>query len=80
MNQVILYVQENGSIAIVYPTEEALEMVGITEIADRDVPAGKPYRIVYASELPEERDGLTIGEHELTDGVGSGEGVGSEYA
>ena len=74
MNQVILYKQDNDVVAIMRPTEEALNLYGIEAIAAKDVPAGKPYKIVDATEIPSDRsqrDAWTVDDAELTDGVGA---------
>lgn len=74
MNKAIIYKQDNSVVAIIYPTEEALALYGIEAIAAKDVPAGKPYKIIDASEIPEERsqrNAWTVDEAELTDGVGA---------
>jgi hypothetical protein len=74
MNQVILYKQDNGVVAIIRPTEEALNLYGIEAIALKDVPAGKPYKIVDASEIPSDRsqrNAWTVDDAEFTDGVGA---------
>jgi hypothetical protein len=74
MNQVILYKQDDGVVAIIRPTEEALNLYGIEAIALKDVPAGKPYKIVDASEIPSDRsqrNAWTVDDAELTDGVGA---------
>ena len=79
MNQVIIYNQDNGVVAIVRPTEEALEQHGIQAIAIKDVPAGKPFKIVDASAIPADRtfrEAWTMAEDEATDGVG---GEGNEF-
>jgi hypothetical protein len=52
MNQIIVYEQDNGIIAIVRPTFEALSMFDIDEIAKKDVPNGKQYFVVDADSLP----------------------------
>lgn len=73
MNKAIIYKQDNSVVAIIYPTEEALALYGIEAIAAKDVPAGKPYKIIYASEIPEERsqrNAWTVDDAELTDGIG----------
>ena len=73
MNQVIIYKQDNGGVSIVRPTEEALKQHGIQAIAIKDVPAGKPFKIVDASAIPSDRsqrDAWTVDEAELTDGIG----------
>ena len=74
MTQVILYKQDNGVVAIIRPTAEALALYGIEAIATKDVPAGKPYRIIDASEIPSDRsqrNAWTVDDAELTDGVGA---------
>ena len=73
MNKVIIYKQDNGVVAIIRPTEEALALYGVEAIAAKDVPAGKPYKIVDASEIPadrSQRDAWTVDEALLTDGIG----------
>lgn len=73
MSKVIIYKQDSGLVAIVYPTPEAAELYGIHDIANKSVPAGKPYRIIEDSELPADRshrDAWTVDDAELTDGVG----------
>lgn len=55
MEKVIIYNQENGIVAIVRPTQEALEKYGIEAIAKKDVPAGVPYAIIDAKDIPEDR-------------------------
>ena len=70
----IIYTQDNGVVAIIHPTEEALALYGIKAIAQKDVPAGKPYRIIDASELPadrSQRNAWTVDDADLTDGVGA---------
>lgn len=74
MNQVIIYKQDNGVVAIIRPTEEALALYGIEAIAAKDVPAGKPYKIIDASEIPadrSQRSAWTVDDADLTDGVGA---------
>ena len=69
--QVIIYNQDNGTPAVVIPTEAALRRHDITAIAIKDVPAGKPFKIVDVSELPEApQEAWTVADADLTDGVG----------
>lgn len=78
MNRII-YKQDSGTIAIIIPTQDALDTYGIEAIAKKDVPAGKPYRIIDASDIPTDRSqraAWTVDESVLTDGVGS---VSSEF-
>jgi hypothetical protein len=73
MNQVIIYKQDTGVVAIVRPTEEALAAHSIQAIAIKDVPAGKPFKIVDAADIPSDRtfrEAWTVSVLELTDGIG----------
>ena len=74
MNQIIIYKQDTGVVAVIRPTAEALAVYGIEAIAQKDVPAGKPYKIIDASELPadrSQRNAWTCDDADLTDGVGA---------
>ena len=69
----IIYKTDEGGVAIVIPTPEALEAYGIMAIAVKDVPAGKPFKIVSAADIPSDRsqrDAWTIDEADLVDGFG----------
>jgi hypothetical protein len=55
MNQRIIYPTDEGGVAIVIPTPEALETMTIEEIAAKDVPAGKPFKIVNTEDVPSDR-------------------------
>ena len=55
MNKKIVYAQDDGTIAIVIPTPEALDTMTVEEIAIKDVPTGKEYHIVEDSEIPSDR-------------------------
>lgn len=69
----IIFQNDNGGISIIHPTDEALEIMSIDEIAQKDVPTGKHYKIVNDNEIPVDRsyrDAWTIDEAILTDGVG----------
>lgn len=71
--QVIIYKTDDGGVAIIHPTQEALLLHTIQEIAIKDVPAGKPFKIIDASELPSDRsnrDQWYVDESDLTDGMG----------
>ena len=72
MSKVILYKQDNGMIAVVVPTQEAIDRYGIHAVAQKDVPAGKPFKIIDGSELPQgiPQETWEIDDADLTDGVG----------
>lgn len=55
MTQRIIYTTDEGGVAVVIPTPEALETMSIEEIAAKDVPAGKEFKIVDVSDIPEDR-------------------------
>ncbi len=52
MNQRIIYKTDDGGVAIVVPADCGLT---IQQIAAKDVPTGKPYKIVDVSEIPSDR-------------------------
>ena len=78
MDQVVIYLQDNGVPAILSPTPECLMKHSIMEIAIKDVPSGKPFKIVNESDLPLDipQEAWEINESELTDGIG---GLSTEF-
>ena len=52
MNQRIIYPTDDGGVAIIVPADCGLT---IEEIADKDVPEGKPYKIVDVADIPTDR-------------------------
>lgn len=73
MTQVIIFKNDNGGVSVVYPTPEALAVYGIQAIALKDVPSGKPFKIIDASDLPDrsQRPLWDVDEADLTDGIGA---------
>lgn len=53
MNQRIIYPNDEGGVSIIVPAPEC--GLTIEEIAAKDVPAGKPYKIVDVSDIPSDR-------------------------
>jgi hypothetical protein len=53
MNKRILYPTDDGGVAVIVPAPDC----GLTveEIAAKDVPEGKPFKIVDAADIPEDR-------------------------
>ena len=71
MDQRIIYQNDEGGVAIIVPN---LEYGTIEEIAAKDVPTGKPYKIVDAADIPTDRQWRaewTVDVADLTDGVGT---------
>lgn len=67
----IIYQNDDNTISILTPAPEC--PLTIEEIAAKDVPTGKKYKIVDINEIPEDRtfrNAWEIDESELTDGVG----------
>lgn len=55
MNQRIIYPTDEGGVAVIIPAPEALRSMSIRDIAEKDVPAGKTYKIVDVSTIPSDR-------------------------
>lgn len=68
----IVYRNDGGGVSVIIPAVEC----GLTveEIAAKDVPSGKPYKIIDEADLPADRSqrmAWTVDDAELTDGVGA---------
>jgi len=50
--KVVIFKNVDNKFAVIMPTQEALQFATIEQIAEKDVPAGRPYWIVDASLLP----------------------------
>jgi hypothetical protein len=55
MTQRIIYPNDDGGVSILIPTEEYLAEHTIEELAAKDVPEGKPYKIVDVADIPADR-------------------------
>jgi hypothetical protein len=53
MNSRIIYPTDEGGVAVIIPAAEC--GLSIEEIAAKDVPAGKPYKIVDVADIPSDR-------------------------
>jgi hypothetical protein len=72
MNRII-FQNDEGGVSVIIPTQEALDAHSIQAIAIKDVPAGKPFKIVDAADIPSDRTfraAWTVSVLELTDGIG----------
>ena len=68
----VIYKTDDGGVAVIVPAPEC--GLTIEEIAAKDVPTGKPYKIVDASEIPTDRskrEAWTVSADILIDGVGA---------
>jgi hypothetical protein len=71
MDQRIVYQNDTGGVAVIIPCDCGLT---IEEIAAKDVPTGKPYKIVDVADIPTDREWRNewvVDEADLTDGVGA---------
>lgn len=74
----IIYLKDDGVIAIIHPILTEINLATgknwtLEEIAKKDVPTGKKYKIVEDSDIPTDRsfrDAWTASESDLTDGEG----------
>ena len=81
MNKRIIYKNETGGVSVIIPFLGS--GLTIEQIAAKDVPAGAPYKIVDASEIPTDRSQRAlwdVDDADLTDGVGADYGAGSANA
>ena len=53
MNQRIIYPTDDGGVAVIIPAPEC--GLSIEEIAAKDVPTGKPFKIVDVADIPTDR-------------------------
>ena len=70
-NKRIIYQNDTGGVAVLTPADCGLT---IEQIAAKDVPTGKAYKIVDVSDVPTDREWRnewTVDEADLTDGVGT---------
>lgn len=70
----IVYMNDNGTLSVVHPIDDALNGMSYKEYAAIVVPTGKPFRVVPDSYLPVDRtyrDAWVMDEKDLTDGVGA---------
>lgn len=53
MNQRIIYPTDKGGVAVIIPAPDC--GLTIEQIAKKDVPAGKPFKIVDVADIPTDR-------------------------
>lgn len=72
MEKRIIFKNDEGGVSVIIPAPNS----GLTleEIAAKDVPTGKPFKIVDVADVQSDRsarDAWTVDETDLTDGVGA---------
>lgn len=72
MKKVIIYIEDTGNIAVIVPMPECLKKHSVQEIAIKDVPAGKKFKIVDSTDIPWHipQEAWEINEADLIDGIG----------
>jgi len=73
MDQRVIYKTDGGGVAVLVPSPAAIAKHSIKSIAIKDVPFGKPFKIIDVSDVPtdrSERNAWVVDEADLTDGVG----------
>ena len=71
MEKHIIYQNDDGGVAIIIPCDCGLT---VEQIAAKDVPTGKAYKIVDVSDVPTDRQWRaewTVDVADLTDGMGA---------
>lgn len=70
----IIYQDDDGGVSIIIPAPDCLLEHTIEEIALKDVPAGKPFKIVDTETLPSDRtfrNAWEVDPSDLNDGIGA---------
>jgi len=78
MTNKIVFIQNNGNLALMYP---ALDCgISVSEIARKDVPAGLPYRIVSDTDIPTDHEYFDAWTIDMSKPDGYGVGPEAWYA
>lgn len=77
MSKCILYRNDNGRVSVIIPADCGLT---IEEIAQKDVPAGVPYKITDISNIPTDRTFRAAWEADFTEPDGYGIGADAWFA
>lgn len=78
MTQVIICPNDDGWLSVISPAPEC--GLSIEEIARKDVPAGKPYHIINADQLPQEHMFFEAWEADFSNPDGHGIGHDAWFA
>lgn len=75
---IILYPQDDNSLAFVFPAPNC--SIPLAEIARKDVPAGKPYKIMGRADLPADTAFMDAWEADFSEPDGHGIGPEAWFA
>lgn len=78
MRERIIYKNPDGSVAVLVPASNS--GLTVAQIAAKDVPFGRPYKVVDQDDLPPRADRAQwdVSDADLTDGIGADYGARSE--
>jgi hypothetical protein len=77
MSKVIIFPNNDGGISVIHPSEEGLAVLGLEGVAQKDVPMGKPYKIIDSSDLPQSREFRSAWEADFSEHNGVGANYGN---
>lgn len=69
--KVVIFINDGGGVSIITPAPEFADQ--IEAVAQKDVPSGKPYKIMDSTDVPADRtlrNAWTVDVADLTDGIG----------
>jgi hypothetical protein len=69
----IIYQNDDGGVAVIIPPRDGDCDLTLEQIAAKDVPTGRPYKIIGVADIPAdraERMAWVVDEADLTDGIG----------
>ena len=72
----IIYKNQDNSVSVLIPSQEALSFATIEQIAEKDVPYNLPYWIVPTSDIPTDRTFRNA--WEIDESFGEPDGFGGE--
>ena len=72
----VIFKNEDNSVSILIPSQEALGFATIKQIAEKDVPHNLPYWVVPTSDIPTDR--TFRGAWEVDESFGEPDGFGEE--
>ena len=75
MNRII-YKNQDNTVSMLIPSDEALAIFGLEKILEKDVPAGLPYWMVSVDDIPESRTFRNA--WEIDESFGEPDGFGGE--
>jgi len=79
MEKCVIYKSDAAEVCVVFPAPNC--GLTIEQIALKDVPFGKSFKIIDVADLPTDqttRNAWTVDDADLTDGVGADYGIGSD--